>query len=340
MNPSAPGGMEQATMKSLSNSGVLSCLFTAACIISVAPGHLAAQDYPHRTIKIVVPVPPGPLLDVVPRIIAEKLSAKWSIPVIIENRPGAAQNLGAEVVAKSDPDGYTLLASPPGPLVVSKHLRRKLNFDPAMFVPVSLMVKLPTALVVNPKLPASSLQEFLAYARTNPGKLTFGSPGVGSTPHLATEQLMKAAGARFVHVPYQGMGPAMNDLIGGHIDMMIDLYGNASPNVKEGKLRLLAVTPQARLPQEPEVPTISEAVPGFAHGEWFAIVAPAKTPADIASKLSTAIAETLRLPDVAKRLADFAAIPVGASPDETAAFIKVESDRWRELIDTTGLKID
>jgi tripartite-type tricarboxylate transporter receptor subunit TctC len=327
-------------MKPLTNSTALCCLFTAVCIIGAAPGQVAAQDYPSRTIKIVVPVPPGPLLDVVPRIIAEKLSSKWGIAVIIENRPGAAQNLGAEVVAKSDPDGYTLLASPPGPLVVSKHLRSKLNFDPSAFVPVSVMVKLPTALVVNPKVPASNLQDFLAYARANPGKLTFGSPGAGSTPHLATEQLMKAAGIRFVHVPYQGMAPAMNDLIGGHIDMMIDLYGNASPNIKEGKLKLLAVTTQTRLPEEPNVPTISEAVPGFVHGEWFAMVAPPKTPTDIASKLSAAIAETLKLPDVAKRMADFAAVPVGATPDDTAAFIKIESDRWRELIDTTGLKIN
>jgi tripartite-type tricarboxylate transporter receptor subunit TctC len=327
-------------MKPLTNSTALCCLFTAACMIGAVPGHVAAQDYPNRTIKIVVPVPPGPLLDVVPRIIAEKLSSKWGVAVIIENRPGAAQNLGAEVVAKSDPEGYTLLASPPGPLVVSQHLRSKLNFDPSAFVPVSVMVKLPTALVVNPKVPASNLEDFLAYARANPGKLTFGSPGAGSTPHLATEQLMKAAGIRFVHVPYQGMAPAMNDLIGGHIDMMIDLYGNASPNIKEGKLRLLAVTTQTRLPQEPDVPTIAEGVPGFLHWEWFAMVAPPKTPADIASKLSAAIAETLSLPDVAKRMADFAAVPVGATPDESAAFIKVESDRWHRLIDTTGLKIN
>ena len=327
-------------MKLFTNSTAMRCLFTAACIISAAPGHVAAQDYPNRTIKIVVPAPPGSLLDVVPRIIAEKLSSKWGIAVIIENRPGAAQNLGAEVVAKSDPDGYTLLASPPGPLVVSQHLRTKLNFDPSAFVPVSVMVTIPAALVVNSKMPVSNLQDFLAYAKANPGKLTFGSPGAGSTPHLATEQLMKAAGIQFVHVPYQGMAPAMNDLIGGHIDLMIDLYGNASPNIKEGKLKLIAVTTQTRLNDEPAVPTISEAVPGFIHGEWFAMVAPPKTPADIAWKLSTAIAATLKLPDVAKRMADFAAVPVGATPDDSAAFIKIESDRWREPVDSTGFKIN
>jgi tripartite-type tricarboxylate transporter receptor subunit TctC len=316
------------------------CLCTAVCLAGTVGGLAAAEDFPNHAIKIVVPAPPGPLLDVVPRIVAEKLSSKWGIAVIIENRPGAAQNLGAEVVAKSEPDGYTLLASPPGPLVVSQHLRSKLNFDPGAFVPVSVMVKLPTVLVVNPKVPVSSLQDFLAYGRANPGKLTFGSPGAGSTPHLAMERLMKAAGLRFVHIPYQGMAPAMNDLVGGHIDVMIDLYGNAAPNIKAGKLRLLAVTTQARLSHEPDVPAISDAVPGFDHVEWFAMVAPPGTPDGIVAKLSAAIAEALTLPDVVKRLADLAAIPVVATPDESAAFIKVESARWRDLIDSTGLKIN
>lgn len=328
-------------MHHLARSSIATCLIAAVWTIApTASGAAAADDFPHRAIKIVVPVPPGPLLDVVPRIIAEKLSAKWGVAVIIENRPGAAQNLGAEAVARSDPDGYTLLASPPGPLVISAHLRSKLNFDPDAFVPVSLMVKLPTVLVINPKVPASNLQELLAYAKANPGKLTFGSPGTGSTPHLATEQLMKAAGIRLVHVPYQGMAPAMNDLVGGHIDMMIDLYGNVAGNIKEGKLRLLAVTTTARLQQEPAVPTISEVVPGFSHAEWFAIVAPPKTPDVIAATLSTAIAEVLALPDVAERLADLAAVPVGSTPDQAATFIKVESARWKELIDMTGLKIN
>jgi tripartite-type tricarboxylate transporter receptor subunit TctC len=321
-------------------SSPVTCLCAAVCLAVAATTPAAAEDYPNRTIKIVVPVPPGPLLDVVPRIIAERLAFKWGVPVVIENRPGAAQNLGAEVVARADPDGYTLLASPPGPLAVSQHLRSKLNFDPSAFVPVSVMVNLPTVLVVNPKVPAANLQDFLAYAKANPGKLTYGSPGVGSTPHLATEQLMKAAGIRFVHVPYQGMAPAMNDLIAGHIDVMIDLYGNTRPNIKEGKLKLLAVTTQARLSEEPDVPTISEAVPGFAHVEWFVMAAPPKTPADIASKLSIAIAEALKQPDIGKRLADFSAVPVGATPDETAAFIKAESDRWRKLIDATGININ
>ena len=326
-------------MSRLARSSIATCLVAAICMVTLSRA-VVAEDFPHRTIKIVVPVSPGPLLDVVPRIVADKLAAKWNFPVIIENRPGAAQNLGAEAVASSDPDGYTLLASPPGPLVVSGHLRTHLNFNPDAFVPVSLMVKLPTVLVINPGVPASTLAELLAYAKANPGKLTFGSPGTGSTPHLATEQLMKAAGIRLVHVPYQGMAPAMNDLMGGHIDMMIDLYGNVEGSIREGKLRLLAVTTPARLPQEPAVPTISEIVPGFAHVEWFAMVAPPNTPDAIAAKLSAAIAEILALPDVTKRLADLAAVPVSGTPEEAASFIKAEDARWKQLIDTTGLKID
>lgn len=319
---------------------LVSCFFAVVCVGAPATSHAADGDYPNRTIKIVVPAPPGPLLDVIPRIIGEKLSAKWGVPVIIENRPGAAQNLGAEAVAKSEPDGYTLLASPPGPLAVSQHLRSKLNFDPAAFVKVSVMVRLPTVLVMNPKLPVANFEDLLAFARANPNKLNFGSPGVGSTPHLATEQLMKLAGIRLTHVPYQGMTPAMNDLIGGHIDLMIDLFGNASQNIADGKLKLLAVTAQKRMPEAPDVPAISEVLPGYSHQEWFAIVAPPNTPAAIAKKLSAAIAEILRSPDVAKRLAEFAAEPVGNTPAEATAFVEAESKRWREVIDLAGIKID
>jgi tripartite-type tricarboxylate transporter receptor subunit TctC len=321
-------------------STTLCCILMTASVNAAVPVLAGSEDYPNRALKIVVPVPPGPVLDVVPRILAEKLSAKWGKPVIIENRPGAAQNLGAEVVAKAEPDGYTLLATPPGPLVVSGHVYKKLGFDPGAFVPVSVIVKVLPVLVVNPKVPALSFSEFLTYAKANPNKLTYGSPGVGSTPHLAGEQLMRTAGIQFVHVPYQGMAPAMNDLIAGHIDVMIDNLGNVWPQVNDGKLRLLAVTSAARLTQVPDVPAISEALPGFAHVDWFAIMAPPKTPADIATKLSIAIADTLKLPDVAKRLDDYVVVPVGSSPAEAAAFISRESERWRELIDATGIKID
>jgi tripartite-type tricarboxylate transporter receptor subunit TctC len=193
---------------------------------------------------------------------------------------------------------------------------------------------------VNPRLPVANLEDLLAFARANPNKLNFGSPGVGSTPHLATEQLMKVAGIRLTHVPYQGMTPAMNDLLGGHIDLMIDLFGNASQNIGDGKLKLLAVTAEKRMPEVPDVPAISEVLPGYSHQEWFAIVAPPNTPAAIATKLSAAISEILRLPDVAKRLTELAAEPVGNTPAEATAFVDAESKRWREVINLAGIKID
>jgi tripartite-type tricarboxylate transporter receptor subunit TctC len=327
-------------MSKQKRSTTLCRILTAAFAIAAPPVFAGSEDYPNRTVKIVVPAPPGPMLDVLPRILADKLSARWGKPVIIENRPGAAQNLGAEAVSRAEPDGYTLLASPPGPLVVSQHLFGKLSFDPSAFVPISVMVSLPTVVVVNPKMPVSNVAELFAFAKANPNKVTYGSPGIGSTPQLAMEETTRAAGVRFMHVPYQGMGPAQRDLLAGHIDVMIDIAGNALPLINDGKLKVLAVTGEKRISALPAVPTVSETLPGFTHAEWFAMVAPPKTPPAIAAKISQAIAETLRLPDVAQRLQELSVTPVGSSPAETADFITRESDRWRKLIDATGIKID
>lgn len=309
---------------------------TAAIAIPITS---SAQDsYPSRTIKIVVPLPPGPVADVLPRIIAQKLAEKWGQPVVIENRPGASQNLGAEAVARAAPDGYTLLATPQGPLAVSQHFFPKLGFDPTAFVPVTIMVTVPSGIVVNPKIPVSTLPELIAYAKANPDKITYGSAGAGSPPHLAMEKLMSAAGIRLVHVPYQGLAPAVRDLIAGHIDMMVDALGNSLTYINEDKLRILAVTTAQRAPELPKVATASETLPGYVHSEWFAIVAPPKTPAEIALKLSQAIAEILKQPDVIKQLGEFMVQPVGSSPVEAAALIKRESEGWRKVIAASGLK--
>jgi len=313
----------------------------AAALLATVPGTAISQDrYPDRTIKIVVPVPPGPILDVLPRIVGEKLAARWRQPVVIENRPGAAQNLGAEIVAKSDPDGYTLLAAPAGPLVISQHFYSKLRFDPTAFVPVTVMATVPYTLVVNPKIPASSLGELVALAKANPGRLTFATPGVGSPPHLAGEMLQTLAGIRMVHIPYQGMAPATTDLLAGHVDLMFDNLANTAPHIKSGKLKLLAVGEHERIPEFPEVAAVAESYPGFFISGWYAIVAPPKTPSAIADKLSTAIAESLKLPDVATRLQGYSAIPVASSPSDTAAFFNAESERWREVIQTNGIKAE
>src|SRR5215813_14527658 len=191
----------------------------AAALLATPSAALAQADYPSHTIKFVVPVPPGNMLDTIPRLLGEKLTAKWGHPVIVENRPGAASNLGTETVFKSPPDGYTLLVSPPGPLAISQHVYTKLGFDPSQFVAVSELVRFPFLLIANPKFPVSSLGELITRAKANPDKITFATPGVSSTPHLTMEKLSRAAGMRFVHVPYQGLSPALNDLLGGHVDV-------------------------------------------------------------------------------------------------------------------------
>jgi tripartite-type tricarboxylate transporter receptor subunit TctC len=292
----------------------------------------AQPSFPSRTVKIVVPNPPGTLLDVIPRIIAEKLSEKWGQSVIIENRPGAAQNIGADVVAKSDPDGYTLLATPPGPLVVSQWYFPKLTFDPSTFVPITVMVGVPMLLVANPALPVSSFGEFIAYARSNPDKLNYGSPGAGSTPQLAQEALMQAGGFKMTHVPYQGMGPALKDLIAGHIQVMLDIAGNSLPLIQEGRLKALAATGNARIPQLPDVATVGETLPGYAHAEWFALAAPPKTSPALAAHISSSVAAVLKQPDVAQRLNVMAATPIGSGPDDAARFIEGERERWRRIV--------
>jgi tripartite-type tricarboxylate transporter receptor subunit TctC len=311
-----------------------------AALAAVAPTTAIAQsDFPRRAVKFVVPVPPGNMLDSMPRIIGDKLAMRWNQPVIVENRPGAASNLGAEAVWKSEPDGYTLLVTPPGPLVVSQHVYPKLGFDPATFVPVSTLIRFPFILVGNPKLPVSNLAELIARAKANPGKVTFGSPGVSSTPHLAMERFAAAAGIRFVHVPYPGLAPAMRDLLAGHIDAIFDTPGNTLPHAASGGVKALAVTGEQRIPELPDAPPIAATLPGIVHTDWFAVVAPPKTPPEIAARLSQAIAEAMKLPDVAKRIAEFNVTAIGNSPAETGALMKREAEQYRTLIAAAGIKV-
>jgi tripartite-type tricarboxylate transporter receptor subunit TctC len=313
-------------------------VFAIAALILTPPAALAQGDYPNRPIRIVVPLPPGANGDLMPRILAEKLSAKWGQPVIIENRPGAAQNLGAEVVARAEPDGYTLLATPQGPLVISQSFYPKLGFEPAAFVPVTVMAKLPYILVVNPKVPVNTLAEFIAYAKANPGKLNYASPGLGSGPHLTGEMLKLATGIQMTHVPYSGLAPAITDLLAGHVDTMFDNLGNSLPLVKEGRLKGLAVSSDTRIPELPDVPAIAETYPEVQSTSWFAIVAPPKTPPALAQKLSQAFVEILRMPDVDRRYREMTLTPVGGAPEEVAAFFKTETERWRNVIVKGGLK--
>jgi tripartite-type tricarboxylate transporter receptor subunit TctC len=316
-------------------------ILIATAFMLAAPATAIAQtDYPNRPIKIIASVGAGTVADTVPRIIAEKLSMRWGHAVVVENRPGGSNNIGTEAVARAEPDGYTLLAAPPTPLVVNQHLYSKLGFDPAAFVPVTVLAEQANALVAHPKVPASNLRDLISYAKANPGKLTYGTSGVGSVMHLSMELLNMTAGTRMVHVPYRGLGAALTDLLAGHIDVMFDNIGTSAPLVSAGRLRGLGFGGEERSPKLPSLPTVAEEYPGFASVTWFAIVAPPKTPAGIANQLSRAINEILQLPDVGKRLDELHATPVGGSPADTALFLKRETEQWRKVVVSAGIKAE
>ena len=313
-------------------------LLLAPTLVQSGSAQNVANDYPNRTIKMVVPIPPGVTGDVLPRIIAEELATRWGQPVIVENRPGAALNLAAEVVAKSPPDGYTLLATPQGPLVISQSFFPKLRFDPSAFVPIAIYAIVPYVLVVNPKVPVSNLRELVGYAKTNPGKINYASSGIGSSLHLTVEMLMGVADIRLVHIPYQGVAPALTDLLSGQVDMMVDNLGNSLPLIRDGRLKAIAVASEARIPELPDVPAIAEVFPGFYSAGWYAIAAPPHTPREIVSKLSRTIAEIAKSPVVAKRFQSLSHSPATMTPDEMSKFLREERDRWRKVITAGGIK--
>jgi tripartite-type tricarboxylate transporter receptor subunit TctC len=299
---------------------------------------VAQSDFPDRAIQIVVPVPPGGFADALPRLVAEKLATRWAQAVVVVNRPGAALNIGAATVAKAAPDGYTLLATPAGPIATNRFLFSTLGYDPDAFVPVTVMAKGPFLLVARPGLPVSTLPELIAYAKANPGKVTFASSGVGSPPHLAMEVFAQRAGIRLLHVPFQGLAPAMTAVMAGQVDMMFHDFPSTFPQIRAGMVKPLGVGGAERLPLLPKLPAMAETVPGFSSGYWYAIVAPPGTPSRVAEKLSSAVAEALRSPDIANQLRDYAVTAVGSTPAEAATFFKRETDMWREVVASAGIK--
>lgn len=312
---------------------------SAALVLAVSTGLAVAQgDYPNRTIKIVVPIPPGGFADTFPRLIAEKLSTRWGRPVVVENRPGGSLNVAAEAVAKAEPDGYTLLATPPGPLVTNQFLYRNLGFDPAAFVPVTILAKSPFVLVVRASHPARSLQELVAYAKSNPDKINFASSGAGSPPHLLAEMLKAKAGIRLVHIPYKGLTPALTDVAAGHVDMMFHDPSSTLPQIRAGQVRALGVSSAKRIRELPDVPAIAEVLPDFVAETFYAVVAPPKTPAPVVARLSEGIGEILRLPEIARILGDSSIVAVGSTSAEARAFLGIETKRWRDVVDAAGLK--
>jgi tripartite-type tricarboxylate transporter receptor subunit TctC len=316
-------------------------LLALCAALALLPAAAHAQDYPRRVVKIVVPYPPGGTADVMPRIVADWLSRKWGQSVIIEDRSGAGGNVGAEVVAKSDPDGYTLLSAPPGPLVVNQNLYPHLDFDPLQFVPIVVLGRVPNALVVNPaKIKADNVADFIAAAKADPGKITDATQGNGTTSHLTSELFQMMAHVKLQNVPYRGSAPALNDLVAGNVDCMFDNLGVSMQFVNAGKLKLIAVASPQRTASLPKVPAIAETLPGFASVTWFALVAPPKTPADVVDKINAGVNEALRDPGVQARFAALSAESAGGTPQATAAYFHDEIERWKNVITAAHVTLD
>ena len=310
------------------------------CAGAVVGTPAIAQDYPARAIRIIVPFPAGGTADLLPRIVGEKLAASWGQPVIIDNRAGAAGNIGAEMVYNAEPDGYTLLAAPPPPLVINPSLYPKLAFDPTRFVPVTVMAAVPNVMLVNAKVPANNLRELIAWAKAQPDRLIYSSQGGGTTSHLTTEMFKAVAGVSATHVPYKGTAPALAALLSGEVNLMFDNLGVSLQHVRSGRVRALAVCGEKRVASLPDVPAMVETYPGFVAVAWFGVVAPPKTSAAIANKLHGAITDALKLPEVAKRLVDLSAEPVANTPTQMAAFMKEDAARWRTVIRTGNVRLD
>ena len=301
-----------------------------------------AQGYPAKPIRFVVPYPPGGPLDVIARLLGAKVAESVHQPVIVDNKPGAGGNIGADAVAKSPADGYTILMGAVATHAINPTLYASIPYDPVRdFIPVTQVASTPNVLVVNPSVPAASVGEFIAYARANPGKLNFGSGSTGSAGHLAGELFKTQAGVEMTHVPYKGAAPAMNDLVGGQIQLMFDNLASSLGQVKAGRVRALAVTTARRTSLAPDLPTIAESgLPGFDINTWFGIFVPANTPREVVERLHAQFTRALALPDVKERMLALGAEPVGSRPDEFAAYIRAEGEKYARLIKASGAKAD
>jgi tripartite-type tricarboxylate transporter receptor subunit TctC len=315
------------------------CLSLAALCICF---NAAAQGYPSKPIRFVVPYPAGGPLDTVARLLGSKLAESMKQPVVVDNKPGAGGNIGAEFVARSAADGYTILMGAVATHAINPSLYASIPYDPVRdFIPVTQVASTPNVLVLNPSVPASSVQELIAYAKANPGRLNFGSGSTGSAGHLAGELFDTMAGVRMVHVPYKGAGPAMQDLIGGQIQLMFDNLASSLGQIKAGRVKALAVTTAKRTALAPELPTISESgLPGFDVSTWFGIFVPAKTPQAIVERLHAEFTRALALPEVREAMLKLGAEPVGNTPQEFAAYIRSEADKYAKLVKASGAKAD
>jgi tripartite-type tricarboxylate transporter receptor subunit TctC len=309
----------------------------------MAPSVLRAQDaaanYPDHPVRVIVSTSAGGGVDTFARIVAQKISAELGQPFPVENRAGAGGSVGADAVFHSAADGYTLLASQPAPITTNALLLKGLDYDPAQLEAVAIMSHIPNVLLVRPDFPAKTVQEFIAYAKENPGKLNYASQGPGTTSHLTAALFESITHTKLVHVPYKGTGPALSDLIASHVDLMFTELATSLELHKAGKARILAVATKQRVATVPDIPTLAESgVQGCESDTWNALTAPPKTPAPVIAKLNAAVNKAMQAPDLLDRYRQLSATAGGGTPAETAAFIKEETRRWSEVIRTVGIQ--
>ena len=315
----------------------------AAVVMLGSCGAAWGADFPSKTVRIVVPYAAGGSNDLIARIVAGELAKLWSQTVVVENRPGAGGNIGADWVARSAPDGHTLLLTGAGPLTINKALyKTPLGYEPETdFAPIRLVATVPLVLMVHSSLPARSVQELLAYARSNPGRINFGSSGNGTTNHLAGELVKSMAKVEMQHVPYKGSAPALQDLLGGQIPMMFDTMPTALPQVKSGAVRGLGVATLQRAKAAPDLPTLSESgLPGFEVSAWFALAAPARTPVEVLQKIDADIGAIYRKPQIISHFAELGAEPGAISLDAFRAFLAAETIKFTRIIKNSGASVD
>ena len=314
-------------------------LALAALLAAGLPGALFAQAA--KPIRVIVPFPAGGTADVLPRILAEKLRTQFPAGVIVENRAGAGGNIGAEAVFRADPDGSTLLVSPPGPIAINQSLYPKLAFDPSRWVPITVLGTVPNVLAVRPTMPVRNVQEMLAYIKANPGKVSYASQGNGSTSHLTANLFMSLTATHLLHIPYKGTAPALVDLMGGQVDVFFDNLSSSLVHHRAGKLKVLAVADAQRSPALPDVPTFAEAgLPAMNAVTWFAMMAPPTTPDGVVRTMHRAMADALALPDVKQKFAEQGVEPRGWSPEETGRFVRAEVDKWARVIKSANVTIE
>ena len=321
-------------------TGLLRTLLVALLLMAAGPA-FAQGAYPGKQVRMIVPFPAGGSADILCRIAGEKLGAAWNQPVVIDNRAGAGGNVGAEIAYRAEPDGYTLLCSPPGPLAINHNLYRTLPYDWTKFAPVTVLALVPNVITTRIDLPANSVRELIAYAKANPGKVTYASQGNGSTSHLSAQMLAAMAGIEMVHVPYKGEGPALIDLTASRVDIFIGSISAALRFEKAGQLRFLGLASRTRSAVAPDVPTTAEiGLPDLVSSAWYALVAPPGTPDAIVQKINADTAAALKLPDVRTRFLELGAEPQGNTAAATAAFIIAEEARWRSVIQSANVTLE